>query len=68
MGSLASTILGFNVSIAFSDPALSNFELFPRPFGRLGMDDIVATVVTRPEPHNQVWTVRVSQYRGMCSI
>ncbi|KAL1550055.1 Alpha-1,3-mannosyltransferase cmt1 [Salvia divinorum] len=25
-----------------------------KPFGRLGMDDIVATVVTRPEPHNQV--------------
>ncbi|PIN07174.1 DNA (cytosine-5-)-methyltransferase [Handroanthus impetiginosus] len=25
-----------------------------KPFGRLGMDDIVATVVTRAEPHNQV--------------
>ncbi|KAK6149247.1 hypothetical protein DH2020_016772 [Rehmannia glutinosa] len=25
-----------------------------KPFGRLGMDDIVATVVTRAQPHNQV--------------
>ncbi|KAL0383791.1 UNVERIFIED_CONTAM: DNA (cytosine-5)-methyltransferase CMT3 [Sesamum calycinum] len=25
-----------------------------KPFGRLGTDDIVATVVTRAEPHNQV--------------
>ncbi|KAA8516963.1 hypothetical protein F0562_017219 [Nyssa sinensis] len=25
-----------------------------KPFGRLGMDDIIATVVTRAEPHNQV--------------
>ncbi|XP_059646442.1 putative DNA (cytosine-5)-methyltransferase CMT1 [Cornus florida] len=25
-----------------------------KPFGRLGMDDIVTTVVTRAEPHNQV--------------
>ncbi|MFS7938054.1 putative DNA (cytosine-5-)-methyltransferase [Helianthus anomalus] len=24
-----------------------------RPFGRLGMDDIVTTVVGRAEPHNQ---------------
>jgi hypothetical protein len=25
-----------------------------RPFGRLWWDEIVSTVVTRPEPHNQV--------------
>ncbi|KAF5190586.1 DNA (cytosine-5)-methyltransferase [Thalictrum thalictroides] len=26
----------------------------PKPFGRLWWDEIVSTVVTRPEPHNQV--------------
>lgn len=32
-----------------------NFENVPRPFGRLWWDETVPTVVTRAEPHNQVY-------------
>lgn len=37
-----------------------------RPFGRLWWDDIVATVVTRAEPHNQVSVVRLF-YKIKCN-
>ena len=33
-----------------------------RPFGRLWWDEIVPTVVTRAEPHNQVKTIRIPLY------
>lgn len=33
-----------------------------RPFGRLWWDEIVPTVVTRAEPHNQVKTIRIPFY------